>query len=119
MKTTLPFLLLFFTICSFSQTKVASLDSIVKYEGKEITVCNTVTTTHQSKGGKKVTYLNMGKPYPLHGFTVVIFEGDLKNFGYSPAVYLKNKMVCITGKVILYKGKPEIIVKQPGQIVVY
>ena len=113
-------LLLITSIClwqiSFSQT--VPLDSVTNYEGKSITVCSKVQSTFLTKGEKKTTYINFGKPYPNTTFTAVIFEGDLANFKYTPSEYLKDKNVCITGKVVIYKGKPEIIVSKEEQIVV-
>jgi len=110
--------LLFISICltqiSFSQT--VPLDSVINYEGKTITVCSKVQSTYVTKGDKKTTYINFVHPYPNTTFTVVIFEGDLPNFKIIPSVYLKDKNVCITGKVKIYKGKPEIIVNKEEQI---
>ena len=99
---------------SFSQT--VPLDSVQFYEGKTITVCSKVQSTYVTKGEKKTTYINFGKPYPNNTFTAVVFETDLQNFKYTPSEYLKDKSVCITGKVELYKGKPQIIVKKEEQI---
>jgi DNA/RNA endonuclease YhcR with UshA esterase domain len=99
---------------SFSQT--VPLDSVQFYEGKTITVCSKVQSTYLTKGDKKTTYINFGQPYPNTTFTVVIFEGNLTNFKYTPSVFLKDKNVCITGKVKIYKGKPEIIVSKEEQI---
>jgi len=111
-------LLLIISIClwqiSFSQT--IPLDSVINYEGKEITVCAKVTDTYISKTNEGTSFINFGKPYPKSTFTVVIFEADLANFKYNPSVYLKNKNVCITGKVKIYKGKPEIIATKEEQI---
>ena len=112
-------LLLFLTlICltqfSFSQT--VPLDSVQFYEGKTITVCSKVQSTFLTKGEKKTTYINFGKPYPNQTFTVVIFESDLKNFSYSPVEYLKDKNVCITGTIMLYKEKPQIVLKNETEI---
>lgn len=112
-------LLLFFTsLClwqiSFSQT--VPLDSVQFYVGKTITICSKVQSTFVTKGEKKTTYINFGKPYPNNTFTAVIFETDLKNFKYIPSEVLSDKNVCITGKVELYKGKPQIIVKKEEQI---
>ncbi len=110
--------LLITSIClwqiSFSQT--VPLDSVQFYEGKIITVCSKVQSTHITKGEKKTTYINFGQPYPNTTFTVVIFEDNLTNFKYIPSVFLKDKNVCITGKVKIYKGKPEIIVSKEEQI---
>jgi DNA/RNA endonuclease YhcR with UshA esterase domain len=111
-------LILFLSICltqiSFSQT--VPLDSVINYEGKTITVCSKVQSTYVTKGDKKTTYINFGNPYPNTTFTVVIFEGDLLNFKNTPSEYLKDKNVCITGKVKIYKGKPEMIVNKEEQI---
>lgn len=111
-------LILFISICltqiSFSQT--VPLDSVINYEGKTITVCSKVQSTYVTKGDKKTTYINFGNPYPNTTFTVVIFEGDLPNFKNTPSEYLKDKNVCITGKVKIYKGKPEMIVNKEEQI---
>jgi len=109
---------LFTSICltqiSFSQT--VPLDSVQFYEGKQITVCAKVMDTYVSKTNERTTFVNFGKPYPKSIFTVVIFEDDLSNFKYTPSVYLKEKNVCVTGKVKIYNGKPEIIVSKEEQI---
>ena len=99
---------------SFSQT--VPLDSVQFYEGKEITVCAKAIDTYVSKTNEGTTFVNFGHPYPKSTFTVVIFETDLPNFKYTPSVYLKEKKVCITGKVKIYKGKPEMIVNKEEQI---
>lgn len=110
--------LLITSIClwqiSFSQT--VPLDSVQFYEGKTITVCSKVQGTFVTKGEKKTTYINFGKPFPNNTFTAVIFETDLKNFKYIPSEVLKDKSVCITGKVELYKGKPQMIITKEEQI---
>ena len=109
---------LFISIClsqiSFSQT--VPLDSVQFYEGKEITICAKVMDTYVSKTNEGTTFINFGKPYPKSSFTLVIFEADLSNFKNTPSAYLKDKNVCITGLVKIYKGKPEIIVTKEEQI---
>ncbi|CAN5349685.1 hypothetical protein BH09BAC2_BH09BAC2_15580 [soil metagenome] len=102
------------TQISFSQT--VPLDSVQFYEGKTITVCSKVQSTFITKGERKTTYINFGKPYPYTTFTAVIFSSDSAKFKYIPSEYLKEKTVCIKGKVVLYKGKPQIIVKKEEQI---
>ena len=99
---------------SFSQS--VSLDNIAAYEGKRVTIFEKVVSTYQSKGEKKTTYLNFGKPYPDALFSVVIFEASLKNFSYSPADYLKGKRVRITGVVKMYKGKPQFVITEEKDI---
>jgi hypothetical protein len=86
-------IMLFTSIClwqiSFSQT--VPLDSVQFYVGKTITVCSKVQSTFVTKGEKKTTYINFGKPFPNNTFTVVIFSSDSANFKYIPSEYLKEK----------------------------
>jgi DNA/RNA endonuclease YhcR with UshA esterase domain len=93
-----------------------SVDSVQYYIGKTITVCDKVYGTHVTKSAKSATYLNLGANYPNNKLTVVIFEKDLPSFGYVPSIFLKDKNVCVTGKVLLYKDKPEIIVNDSKSI---
>ena len=99
---------------SFSQT--VPLDSAKFYEGKTITVCAKVIDTYVSKHEDATTFINFGQPFPHSTFSVVIFEKDLENFKYTPSVYLKGKNICVTGKVKIFKDKPEIIINSPAQI---
>lgn len=101
---------------SFSQS--TPLDSVQYYEGKTITICAEVQGTYVTKGENKVTYINFGAPYPNTTFTAVIFPSDLANFKYIPSELLQDKSVCITGKVGVYRGKPQIIVNNEVQIII-
>ncbi|WP_445722595.1 hypothetical protein [Flavobacterium sp.] len=106
---------LFLSLSSFCQETIA-LDSISKYEGKMVTICETVQSTFLTKSN--TTMLNFGKPYPNQTFVVIIFGKDLINFSYKPSEFLKDKTICITGKVIMYKDTPEFIVKQESEILI-
>ena len=99
---------------SFSQT--VPIDSSKFYEGRVITVCSKVSDTYVSKHEDATTFINFGNPYPYSTFSVVIFEKDLENFKYVPAEYLKGKIICVTGKVKIFKDKPEIIINSSSQI---
>ena len=105
---------MFFAQFAFSQT--VSIDSVAKYEGKKVTVCSKVTGTHVSGGEKKNVNLNFGKPFPNNSFSVFIAESDLANFKYKPDEFLKDKTICVTGTVKIYKDKPEIVVTKDDQI---
>jgi DNA/RNA endonuclease YhcR with UshA esterase domain len=115
MKKLLALLIgVFASAVAFSQT--VPLDSVAKYEGKKITVCSKVTGTHVSSGDKKNINLNFGKPFPDNVFSVFIAESDASGFKNNPADFLKDKNVCVTGVVKIYKGKPEIVVTKEDQI---
>lgn len=106
--------LVFISQFAFSQT--IPLDSVYKYKGKTVTVCSKVVDIYMSKDKKGGTYLNFGKPFPYQTFQVVIFKKDLGNFSYNPFEFLEQKNVCVTGEVIFFKGKPEIIATKEAQI---
>jgi DNA/RNA endonuclease YhcR with UshA esterase domain len=55
--------------------------------------------------------VNLGAAYPDSPLTVVL-RGDAKSLGSG----LDGKMITVTGKVVKYKGKPEIVVTDRGQI---
>lgn len=106
------------TICMWqiSNAQSVPLDSVQYCEGKTITVCAKVQGTYVTQGNSKTTYLNFGAPYPNTTFTGVIFASSMAYFNYIPAEHLKDKSVCITGQVEMYKGKPQIILKNEEQI---
>jgi len=43
---------------------------------------------------------------------------DRSKFPVVPEDAFKDKNICVTGKVIQYKGKPEIVVDDPSQITI-
>ena len=84
--------------------------------GNHVTICDSIVDTYISKRSNKVTYLDFGYSYPNAKLTAVIFEKDVIKFDENPAIFYKDKKVCIEGKLKDYKGKPEIIVNDPKQI---
>ena len=111
----LIYLNLFLFICFLAKAQTVPPDSLRYCEGKVITVCSKVTSTFITKGAEKTTFLNFGN-FPNQLFTVIIYEEDLGNFKYDPAVFLANKNVCVTGDVIMRDSGPEIIVELQEQI---
>jgi len=79
------------------------------YEGKLIYTCAKVYSTKvlDSNG---MTFLNLGADYPNAPLTIVIYSDSLENFNSKPADYYKNKDICVSGSVKMYKGKPEIVI---------
>ena len=60
-----------------------------------------------------LTLVNLGASYPNQPLTVVL-RGAARDLGAS----LDGKMICVTGKVIAYREKPEIEVNDPGMITI-
>lgn len=81
----------------------------------------TVTITEKVFGGKyfdnsKMTLLDMGGANPNQMLTIMIPGADKEKFKGNPEVDYKGKDVTVTGKIIDYKGKPEIVVNDPKQL---
>jgi hypothetical protein len=88
--------------------------------GQECNVCGKVVGTRYNKQTSTgITYLNFDLPYPNSPFTAVIFGKDRINFSYEPELYLKDKIICISGKVQMYQGKPQIVASNEAQISLY
>jgi hypothetical protein len=84
--------------------------------GETATVCGTVASANYATRTKgQPTFLNLDQPYPRQVFTVVIWGTDRPKFG-TPEVQLIGKRLCATGKIEAYKGKPEIVATDPGQL---
>ncbi len=88
-----------------------------KYIGKNKTVSGTVVAARyaaESRG--KPTFLNFEKPYPNHVFGVVIWGSDRSKFEKPPESAFRGRQLHVTGLIEEYEGKPQIVVKDPGQI---
>jgi hypothetical protein len=88
-----------------------------KHIGEVVTLCGKIYTAKYLKdAANQPTLLNLGGSYPNQLVTIAIFETDRKSFPFSPEDYYVNLDVCVTGKLIEYKGSPEIVVQSPDQI---
>ena len=89
-----------------------------KYIGQTKTVCGKVaSTTYAVRTKGHPTFINLDRPYPNQIFTVVIWGSDRNKFKNPPEIFFKEKRVCVTGKIDTYRGKPEIIVRDPSQVI--
>lgn len=84
--------------------------------GEKVTICEKVFST-KFFDGSQMTLLNLGAEYPNQKLTIMIKGEDRGKFKVAPESAFKNKNVCVTGVVVDYKGKPEIVVTDPDQIV--
>src|SRR5262245_51280823 len=103
-------------------TSSASADKITPaqakdYVGKQATVCGVVASANfATRSKRQPTFLNLDKPYPEHIFTAVIWIEDRPKFG-APETDLKGKRVCVSGLIESYQGKPEIVLRDPKQLI--
>jgi DNA/RNA endonuclease YhcR with UshA esterase domain len=83
--------------------------------GQVETVCGIVASAHYAERTRsQPTFLNLGQAYPNQVFTAVIFGSDRAKFGQPET--LQGKNVCVSGKIEVYRGKPEIILHDRGQL---
>jgi micrococcal nuclease len=98
----------------FGQTKVTAKEAS-KHLNEKVMVCDKVF------GGKylsnaDITLIDVGGSHPNELLTLVIKGDDRKKFKTAPEETFKGKKVCVTGEIVNYKGKPEIIITDPQQI---
>jgi DNA/RNA endonuclease YhcR with UshA esterase domain len=100
-----------------AQTNI-KLEDVAKHVGDSVTVCGKVADMRYFENSKnKPTLLNIGAKHPNGLLTVVIWENTRTLFA-TKIEELMGKEICITGRIILYKEKPEIVIDKPEQIVV-
>ncbi|HMA41508.1 MAG TPA: hypothetical protein VKP10_15635 [Gemmatimonadales bacterium] len=85
-----------------------------RYIGQTVTVEGLVVSVHTSRAGN--AFLNFGAAYPNQVFSVVIFRAAAARFGDLHR--WEGKRVRVTGRIQLYQGKPEIILRDPEAIAV-
>ena len=106
------------SLASKAQTEI-KIEELNKHIGDSVTVCTKIyggIFLERSKGTP--TLLNAGGVYPNAPLTILIGPEARATFKEAPEVFFKDKEVCVTGKVILYREKPEIVVYDEKQIVI-
>ena len=81
---------------------------------KKVTVCGTVVSTHKSKKGH--VFINLDKSFPNQIFSITIWASNIINFTYKPEAELTGKRICVSGKIVNYKGTPSMYVDTEKQI---
>ena len=97
-----------------SAQKVISASDAAKHLNEKVTICEKVFSTKLITPSN-MTFLDLGGFHPNQMLTVVIKGEDRSKFKDAPDEYFKGRNVCVTGTVIDYKGKPEIVVSDPSQ----
>ena len=95
---------------SAQENKTYSASEAAKYVGE--TATDKITGVQASKTCH--IFLNMGGRYPNQLFTAFIPKNSADEFPDSQEA--NGQTVSVTGKLVLYKGKPEIVVDIPSQI---
>ena len=84
--------------------------------GENATVCGQVASTHfASTTRERPTFINLDQPYPNQIFTILFWGSDRGKFGAPETVY-RDKTVCVSGSISSYRGVPQIVASDPGQM---
>jgi DNA/RNA endonuclease YhcR with UshA esterase domain len=87
-------------------------EEAAKHVGETATIKGRVDDLHQS--GEGSIFLNMGGKYPNQAFTAWIPPESAAQFS-QPQRY-EGQTISVSGKITMFKGKPEIEVTSPSQI---
>ena len=88
----------------------------INYLGKNVTVCERVYAVRSTN---TITQINLGGKFPNNPITIVIFAKSYANFKGNIEDMYKDKNICVKGKVQEYKGKAQIIVESPENIILF
>ncbi|MDR3555543.1 MAG: hypothetical protein P4L55_12375 [Syntrophobacteraceae bacterium] len=92
-------------------------EEAAKFTGSQETVCGKVVRAfYAAKAKGQPTLLNLAGVSSDRVFTVVIWGEDRNKFEKPPESLYSGKKVCVTGRIKVYRGRPEIIVRDPSQI---
>jgi hypothetical protein len=104
-------------------TSFSAFSQVVKPEdapqliGKTVTVCGEIFSGRYLESSKTTpTLLNMGAAYPKQPLTIVIPQDVRRTMGFRPEELLKNKHVCVTGKITKYQGTAQIVITDKSQL---
>ena len=116
----LVFSLLFLScaVLSYAQQEINIVDA-AKHEGDSVTICTKIFGARYFEDGKGApTLLNAGAKYPDAPLTVVIFGENRAAFANKPELFYVDKNVCVTGRITMFKGKPQIVLTKETDIIV-
>ena len=118
MKSSVLSIILFVTLLVPIAANAQSLSAqdAARHVGENATICGVVASVNYAARSRgQPTFLDLDKPYPGQIFTAVIWGEDRAKFG-APEASFQGKRICVSGAIQLYRGAPEIIVRDPGQI---
>jgi hypothetical protein len=75
-----------------------------------------VASTRYLSRGNRPTFLTLEAPYPDQALTVVIWGEYRGKFDEAPERMFRNREICVTGLIELYRGRPQIVASNPEAI---
>jgi len=107
------FVLLAFALTPAVAQTMSAADA-KNHVGEKTTVCGKAASERTATSSRgEPTFINLDAAYPNQVFTILIWGDDRKNLGTLPTV---GSRVCATGTIQEYRGVPEIVVRNSGQL---
>ena len=106
-------LMLLLAINCSAQKKIAAKEA-ANHAGENLMICDKVYNTEAVKD-ENLTLLYVGSEDGKY-LTVLVKGPEHPKFNWHPETDLKGRSVCITGKIVDYKGKPAIYVTDAAQL---
>jgi hypothetical protein len=116
MKLLLLAAAIFVTGVSFAQTAV-KLEDASKHVGDSVTVCGKVAGgIFLEQMENSPTFLSLGAAYPDQLLTLVIWKDQRAHYEPAPETQYIDKEVCATGKIVIMRERPQIVIYQKDQL---
>jgi len=94
-----------------------SADQAAEYTGTVAEVCGRVeSANYLPHVGGQPTFLNLGEPHPNQLFTAVIWGNKRGLWRTPPEEAYLNRNICVSGRIQLHEGTPQIEVEFREQI---
>jgi hypothetical protein len=88
------------------------------YIGEVARVYGRVADTYYNADADEY-YLYFGDYYPNQDFSIILPGNEARRYNYRPEIFFQNQQVMVTGYVNLFEERPEIQVRNSGQIDIY
>ena len=99
--------------------RTIKLEDVNKHVGDSVKVCGKVYGIKYLQQAKNSpTFLNLGAAFPNQQLTIVIWENTRKKMTKSPEEMFSDKNICVSGKVELFKDKPQIVLRDVAEITI-
>ena len=104
------------SITSFTQTKI-ELTAVSQHIGDSVKLEGKIFGVKTFPGKQNApTLLNLGADFPHQLITIAVFDSYKTETILMPTENNKGDIAIVTGRIELYRGKPQIVVRSTNQL---
>jgi hypothetical protein len=111
----LVFLCIAFSALEAAAQKTVSAKNASRHIGETVKIIDKVFNGNKTMQANDIT-LDVGGQRPDQLLTVIIRNSDRSKFKGLPEIDFNGRNVIVTGKLVIYAGKPAIIASDPKQL---